>query len=41
MIMWSQMKKATLVLIADVTDKLLSETEEVFYSYTKLMQKTK
>jgi len=31
------MKEATLVLMADETDKLLNEAEEAFYSYNGIM----
>ena len=33
-LLYKQMKEATLVLRADVTDKFLTEAEEAFYSYT-------
>jgi len=34
--LYRQMKETTLVLMAEATDKLLSEAEEAFYSYTGL-----
>jgi len=36
-LLYKQMKEATLVLMADETDKLLNEAEEAFYSYTGIM----
>ena len=36
-LLYKQMKEATLVLMADETDKLLNEAEEAFYSYTGTM----
>ena len=36
-LLYKQMKEATLVLMADETDKLLNEAEEAFYSYNGIM----
>ena len=36
-ILCQQMKESTLVLMVDVTNKLLSEAKEAFYSFTRLM----